>query len=295
MWMKRLWCAMSLTYSCPPGHGKGAYEHAVRRAPALVQPGEMPDVLSGLLCPAASVAGPRPSLWIYPLKLTGTAPNVALHLQAALPFSPAPLEALARSGEAAAATPEALRAALFSREQSWLWFLAACALAAWLITLAVQLLWRAGRRSAIQPARAARRAIRTYRLTLLWLCAVNAAFAAVVWLAGVRWIPGRTGGIWRRISAATRSTCWPPPPCRVWPRRPPSAAATPFSSGCNQERRPAHGPVCDRRGRNGQQGAGSHRLRRVRGRFFHARRGSAARSGPAIGGCGRLLRQHHSC
>ena len=106
------------------------------------------------------------SLWIYPLKLTGTAPNVALHLQAALPFSPAPLDALARSGEAAAATPEALRAAL---------------------------LWRAGRRSAIQPARAARRAIRTYRLTLLWLCAVNAAFAAVVWLAGVRWIPGRTG------------------------------------------------------------------------------------------------------
>ena len=133
------------------------------------------------------------SLWIYPLKLTGTAPNVALHLQAALPFSPAPLDALARSGEAVAATPEALRAALFSREQSWLWFLAACALAAWLITLAVQLLWRAGRRSAIQPARAARRAIRTYRLTLLWLCAVNAAFAAVVWLAGVRWIPGRTG------------------------------------------------------------------------------------------------------
>ena len=31
------------------------------------------------------------SLWIYPLKLTGTAPNVALHLQAALPFSPAPM------------------------------------------------------------------------------------------------------------------------------------------------------------------------------------------------------------
>ena len=89
--------------------------------------------------------------------------------------------------------PEALRAALFSREQSWLWFLATCALAAWLITLAVQLLWRAGQRSAIQPARAARRAIRTYRLTLLWLCAVNAAFAAVVWLAGGRWIPGRTG------------------------------------------------------------------------------------------------------
>ena len=84
------------------------------------------------------------SLWIYPLELTGTAPNVALHLQAALPFSPAPLDALARSGEAAAATPDALRAALFSREQSWLWFLAACALAAWLITLAVQLLWRAG-------------------------------------------------------------------------------------------------------------------------------------------------------
>ena len=57
----------------------------------------------------------------------------------------------------------------------------------------MQLLWRAGQRSAIQPARATRRAIRTYRLTLLCLCAVNAAFAAVVWLAGVRWIPGRTG------------------------------------------------------------------------------------------------------
>lgn len=51
------------------------------------------------------------------------------------------------------------------------------------------------RRAALRhPARAGDPpAIRTYRLTLLWLCAVNAAFAAVVWLAGVRWIPGRTG------------------------------------------------------------------------------------------------------
>lgn len=95
------------------------------------------------------------SLWIYPLKLTGhraqrgaaSASGSALFPRAAGRAGPV--------GEAVAATPEALRAALFSREQSWLWFLAACALAAWLITLAVQLLWRAGRRSAIQPARAA--------------------------------------------------------------------------------------------------------------------------------------------
>ena len=133
------------------------------------------------------------SLWNLPPQTDGHRAQRGAASASGSALFPAPLEALARSGEAAAATPEALRAALFSREQSWLWFLAACALAAWLITLAVQLLWRAGRRSAIQPARAARRAIRTYRLTLLWLCAVNAAFAAVVWLAGVRWIPGRTG------------------------------------------------------------------------------------------------------
>lgn len=48
------------------------------------------------------------SLWIYPLKLTGTAPNVALHLQAALPFSPAAAGRAGPVGEAAAATPEAL-------------------------------------------------------------------------------------------------------------------------------------------------------------------------------------------
>lgn len=128
---------------------------------------------------------------IYPYKLAGTAPNAARLLADALAFPVNWLDALARSCEPVSASSASLRAALEAREASWFLFLTLCALAAWLLTLTVQLLWRARRTCAIQPARATRRAIRAYRLMLLALCALNVAFAALVWFSGMRSIPGR--------------------------------------------------------------------------------------------------------
>lgn len=138
-----------------------------------------------------------PLLWqlaavglIYPRKLAGTAPDAARGLGVLFPFLEGALRPLALACTPVSAQPQALRAAMAAREQSWLLFVCACALLAWLLTLLLQLLWRFSHRSPVQTARATRRAIRDYRLTLVWICLLNAAFAALVWLAGAKTVAG---------------------------------------------------------------------------------------------------------
>lgn len=91
---------------------------------------------------------------------------------------------------AADAAPQAVRAAMTVREQSWLALVAVCALAAWLVTLIAQLIWRGANHKPTQAARATQAAILAYRLNMLviWLC--NAAFAAALWFLGARQIAG---------------------------------------------------------------------------------------------------------
>ncbi len=153
-----------------------------------------------LLCYVVAFALPLVWQWaalafIYPYKLAGTAPNAAQTLMELLPFLQGALQPLAQAATAAAnATPDMLRAALAAREQAWFALVCGCLLCAWLLTLVLQLVWRFTRRAGIATAQATRRAIRAYRLWLLVIGLVALVFAALLWLMGVRRIPGV--GVW---------------------------------------------------------------------------------------------------
>ena len=125
---------------------------------------------------------------IYPYKLYATAPDVAAHVLSAFPG----LEGLLAPVAEYTADSADLLHVLTVREEVWLFALAAAAIAAWLLTLVIQLLWRLCHRTPILSARATTRAVRSYRVTMLVIWLVNAAFAAAVWLYGVQFVPGRT-------------------------------------------------------------------------------------------------------
>lgn len=156
-----------------------------------------------LLCYLLAFA--LPLLWLaaavwflYPCRLAGTAPNVAANLLSLCPGLEKALPSLPQTARACAApdglSPEALRLALAARERVWLAFTTSCALLAWGLTLLVQLIWRARFSSAVGAAIRTGRAIRSYRLRMVLLAGINGLTAALVWLAGVRYIGDR--GLW---------------------------------------------------------------------------------------------------
>lgn len=133
------------------------------------------------------------NLILYPYKLAGTAPNVTEQFLNVFPFLRGALGGLAaQAAIPAAATAASLSSALAAREEGWLAFLALCTLLAWLLTLLVQLLWRFLHRGPLLASRALLSAIRAYRLTMLCVLLINAAFAATVWYFGLRHVAGRT-------------------------------------------------------------------------------------------------------
>lgn len=147
-----------------------------------------------LICYAAAFA--IPLLWeyiairlLYPWKLASTAPDVHAHLLNAFPVLDKWLSPVAVP---AAGNAFSLREMLAAREENWLNALVLCALAAWGLTLLVQLIWRFTNRSPLFSARKTVRAIRTYRLTMLFIWLLNAAIAAGIWFFGVQHITGRT-------------------------------------------------------------------------------------------------------
>lgn len=130
--------------------------------------------------------------WIYPWKLAATAPDAAYHLSCAVPA----LSRLLAPAVQAASAGDTLQQVLLSREIMWHNALWLCVLAAWTISLMLQLLWRVTHRDPLLASRALRRAIRSYRLTTLIILAVNAAIAWAVWEYGVKHVPGRTFWDW---------------------------------------------------------------------------------------------------
>ena len=147
-----------------------------------------------LICYAAAFA--IPLLWeyiairmLYPWKLASTAPDVHAHLLNAFPALDRWLSPVAVP---AAGNAFSLREMLAVREENWLTALVICALAAWGLTLLVQLIWRFTNRSLLFTARKTFRAIRAYRLTMLIIWLLNAAMAFAVWHFGVQHITGRT-------------------------------------------------------------------------------------------------------
>lgn len=126
--------------------------------------------------------------WIYPWKLAATAPDAAANLSNAVPA----LARLLKPMVKAASAGDTLQEVLISREVMWHRSLWLCLLAAWVISLLLQLLWRLTHREALLGTRALRRAIFSYRFTVLLATAVCAAAAWCVWAFGVQYVPGRT-------------------------------------------------------------------------------------------------------
>ena len=161
--------------------------------------------LKCLLCYLLAFSLPLAALataqWVvYPYRLAGTAPNVAQNLLTLRPnlvrWFPA-LEQAARDCAApVAVTPEALRLVLANRDRLWLTFVAACALAAWVFSLLLPLLWRCRFHGAVNAARRTQAAIVSYRLRLGLIVLANLAMAFLVWQFGVRLIAGRTVWDW---------------------------------------------------------------------------------------------------
>ncbi|MDD3409318.1 MAG: hypothetical protein PHY12_00765 [Eubacteriales bacterium] len=116
--------------------------------------------------------------YLYPLKLAGTAPQLAAF--AARWFPVASGGSLAQRMEAAG--------------RAWRLCVGACLLPAWLGTLLCQLTWRACFGHPAQAEKAARRAMRGYRLLMLCLLLWNALCGALIWVCGARTISGF--GLW---------------------------------------------------------------------------------------------------
>lgn len=156
--------------------------------------GGLKPLLCYLLCFAL------PLLWqwaglrlVYPYKLAHTAPSIADTLLSLLPTRPEALEAAALSAALpTVSSPDLWSAALAMRDDQWRLFVAVCFLAAWGLSLLLQLWWRIRHSRAINAARLAKRARRTYRVQLSLILLVNLLFVALVYLCGVQHIAGRT-------------------------------------------------------------------------------------------------------
>lgn len=156
--------------------------------------GGIKPLLCYLICFALPVLWQYAGLWlVYPYKLANTAPAIADTLGKLLPLRSAALEAAAMEASLPMGSDPALwSAALSLRDEHWRLFVAVCFVAAWAVTLLIQLWWRARHSKGLNAAKLCRRAKATYRLNLLVILLINAAIALLVYLSGVQHIPGRT-------------------------------------------------------------------------------------------------------
>ena len=160
--------------------------------------GGIKPLLCYLICFALPVLWQYAGLWlVYPFKLANTAPAIADTLQKLLPLRSAALEAAAMEASLPTVSDPGLwSAALNLRDEHWRLFVAVCFVAAWAMTLLIQLWWRIRHSKGLNAAKLCRRAKATYRLNLLVILLLNAAVALLLYLSGVQHIPGRTVWDW---------------------------------------------------------------------------------------------------
>ena len=131
--------------------------------------------------------------YVYPYKLAGTAPLLFADPAALpLPLPEAARQALLTAAGKSQSGQPALGDVLAMRDAVWRVAVGLVTALCWALSLLMQLLWRARYVRPRQGARAALRAVTTYRLTLLAVVALNLLGALAVYLIGVRWIAGRT-------------------------------------------------------------------------------------------------------
>lgn len=155
-------------------------------------------LLCYLLCFGLALALPLAGLWlVYPFTLVGSAPSIAQTLADTVPSLDQTLSVAVRASKLSGiADAEALSAALWQRDLYWRVFLAGGFGVAWLLSLLLQLLWRASYRKPLHPARTSLRAVHTFRLTMLCILAVNALCGFLVYWLGLRFVDGKTVWDW---------------------------------------------------------------------------------------------------
>lgn len=179
---------MSLTYLLPIKK-EGLPVQKQTRPLRMSSSSHMRNLLCYGICFAVPVLWQLAALeWIYPWKLAATAPDAAASLARSVPV----FARLLKPAVQAASAGETLQEVLLSREVVWHASLWLCLMAAWTVSLLLQLLWRVTHREALLGTRALRRAIFSYRFTTLLTAVVCAAAAWCVWRFGVQSIPGRT-------------------------------------------------------------------------------------------------------
>ena len=164
-----------------------------RKRVRLRTTGGLKPLLCYLLCFAL------PLLWqwaglrlVYPYQLANSAPAIADTLTKLFPVRPEALEAAALSAQLPIGGDPALWASTLAlRDDHWRLFVAALFTIAWAVTLVLQLWWRIRHSRAINAAKLARRAKRTYRLQLILILVCNVLAAGFLYLAGVQHIAGR--------------------------------------------------------------------------------------------------------
>ena len=133
--------------------------------------------------------------WLFPYKLVGASPDVLGNLTQAFPF----LRGLFARPRAALlveeqATVEAITRAIALRDLYWRQFVGASVGVVMLMSLFLQLGWRAAFTRVRRASRAVGRAIRWYRLLMALIWLLNIGGALFVYLIGVRFIAEKT--IW---------------------------------------------------------------------------------------------------
>jgi len=134
-------------------------------------------------------------VWVYPYTLVGASPPLAEHVAAIAPFAKSWLEGIIREATVTEGMSAAsIAGALAARDLQWRVFLAGCHLVCWFASLCIQLGWRSLYRRPLGVASAARRALRTYRITLFIVLLINGLGALLVHFLGLRFIGGKN--IW---------------------------------------------------------------------------------------------------
>ena len=135
--------------------------------------------------------------WVFPYKLVGTSPEIAKTVAEIVPGLQGVLaESIQAASFSEGMTAVELGDMIAARDLQWRVFVGGLAALLWIISLNVQLIWRSFYVRPVGVTKASFRAVRSYRLTMLCILALNAGGAFLVYAMGMQFITGRTLWDW---------------------------------------------------------------------------------------------------
>lgn len=152
--------------------------------------------LKGFLCYVFCFSIPLIWLWIgvryvYPYRLTGTAPDVSLFINNRLSVLGSAFDAFFQKTGLLEGITEASIRLVVKDDLYWLGYFSLLVIAAWILTLAMQLIWRACSAVPWNTAKATQRAVIRFRVMEILVAAFNVVLAVFLWQTGVCAITGK--------------------------------------------------------------------------------------------------------